>query len=214
MEGRVRSGTVTKGQRQTWRGKEGRRIKARKRKGKIPCFNHRPWETPAVVCLKGSACPFLHADAKPEGHVYRKPSPRGKSRGRGGNRGKKLRRKPVQAFMGTIGQFALAAAAISSVSSIASPAEALVLPGIPNILQSNHLTPVPQEFHPGSAAAAPSGIGEAAAAADEAEAARSGAPALASRAAARAARRTTLWSASPRRPVLAPHRSRRFFLVS
>ena len=36
-----------------------------------------------------------------------------------------------------------------------------------------------------------------------AEAARIGAPALASRAAARAARRTTLWSASPRRPVVA-----------
>ena len=37
------------------------------RKAKVPCYNHRPWENPAVNCLKGDQCPFQHPDAKPDG---------------------------------------------------------------------------------------------------------------------------------------------------
>ena len=79
---------------------------SKERKSKIPCFNQRPWDDPPV------ACGFLHAASKPEGHVYRKPSPRGKSRGK-----KKVRRKPAQLFMATLGQMAVANAAISAVAA-------------------------------------------------------------------------------------------------
>ena len=71
-------------------------------------------EDPLVICLKGGQCEFWHPDAKPDGHVYRKPRPKGRGKSRG--RGNELWRKPIQMFMATLGQMTIATAAVAAVS--------------------------------------------------------------------------------------------------
>ena len=65
-----------------------------------------------MTCLKGDKCTFLHADSKPDGHTYRKPSP---PRGKGNRR--KVRPRPTQLFMASLGQMAMAAATISTITA-------------------------------------------------------------------------------------------------
>ena len=83
------------------------------RKANVPCYNHRPWENPAVNCLKGDQCPFAHPDSKPDGHVYRKPS-RGP---KGARKGNKVRPRGAQLVRGTVGQMMMAAATLVALSS-------------------------------------------------------------------------------------------------
>ena len=69
------------------------------RKKSTPCANHRPWEDKS--CLKGDACPYLHANSKdelPAGWVYRQPG------GKGGRKGRRVRPRNGQISTGTVGQ--------------------------------------------------------------------------------------------------------------
>ena len=67
------------------------------RKKKMPCFNHRPWETPPKQCLKGDQCGYLHSDQPIPGHIYSQP--KSKSRDKGS---RKTRPRGGQIFMSVL----------------------------------------------------------------------------------------------------------------
>ena len=43
------------------------------RRSVIPCYNHRPWQSPPVVCRMAEECKYLHGATKDPDHRYRKP---------------------------------------------------------------------------------------------------------------------------------------------
>ncbi len=81
----------------------------------MPCFNHRPWETPPQICLKADQCAYLHSDQPIPGHVYSQP--KSKSRGKGN---RKARPRGGQMFSSVLAMGAVLTglAAVPTASSL------------------------------------------------------------------------------------------------
>ena len=103
---------------------ENQRLRPSSEKRKLtPCFNHRPWE--GKECLKGAECGFLHVNGKddlPPGWEFRRPKAKAKQRG------KKVRPRSGQLFVGTVGKVLLTAAALAGCQSGIQQASSLSVP--------------------------------------------------------------------------------------